>query len=99
LEDETDLTVTNARPLWQRQPLDGATVQHIGTVARRIEQTQNREERGFATAGRTCDGDVLAFANVHVNAGQRVGFDFIGEKHFGDTVEFDQGFRGHDLWG
>ena len=30
-------------------------------------------------------------ANVEVNAGERVGFDFVGQEDFGDAVEVDQG--------
>jgi hypothetical protein len=34
-----------------------------------------------------------------VDAGERVGFHFVGEEDFGDAVEFDEGFHGIFDWG
>jgi hypothetical protein len=50
LEDEPDLAVAHPRPLRQRQLGHRLIVQRVGAVGRRVEQAENREQRGLAAA-------------------------------------------------
>ncbi len=91
LEDETDLAIADPRALGEREVRDLAALERIAAVRRRVEQPENREQRRFAAAGGAGDGDIFAAANVEVNARERVRFDFVGEKDFGDAVEVNEG--------
>jgi hypothetical protein len=53
LEDEADLTVPDPRPLRRAQVGHVLVVQIIRAGAGRIQQPQQREQRGLAAAGRT----------------------------------------------
>ena len=54
----------------------------VASAARRIEQAEDREQRRFSAARRSGDGDIFAISDIKVNAGERVGFHFVSEKHF-----------------
>ena len=89
LENETDLAVADAGTLGEGEALDRATVEHVGAFGGRVEQTEDGKERGFTTTGRAGDGDVFALLDIHVDTGEGVGFNFVGEEDFGDAFEFD----------
>lgn len=91
LEDEADFAVSDAGALGEIEVSDGLAVEGVGAAGRGVEQTEDGEEGGFATAGRSGDGDVLAFGQGEVDPGQSVGFDLISEEDLGDAVELDQG--------
>src|ERR1044072_2757855 len=52
LENEADFAIADAGPLRKRKILDRMFVQDVLTVRRRIEQSQDGQQSGFATAGR-----------------------------------------------
>ncbi len=91
LENEADLAVADAGALGERQALDGAAVEDVGAVGRGVEEAEDGKEGGLAATGRAGDGDILALADVHVDAGQGVRLDLVGEEDLGHAVEFDQG--------
>ena len=94
LEDEPDLAVADARPLGERQVGDRLAVEHVVAVGRRVEQAENRQQRGLAAARRPGDGDVLAALDLEVDPGERVGLDLVGEEDLRDAVEVNQRLRG-----
>ena len=53
LKDETDFAIAHACTIVIRQFLHGPPIQQVASFCRRIEQSQNREQRGFTAAGRT----------------------------------------------
>ena len=71
----------------------GMSVQHVSPVSRRIEQSDQRQQRRLARAGRPGNRHVLSLANLHVNPGQRMGLHLIGEKNLGDVFHADYGSR------
>ena len=71
----------------KREVRNFTALERVAAADRRIEQPKDREQRGLATTGRAGDGDVFAGANIEVNAGERMRFNFIGEEDFGDAVE------------
>ncbi len=94
LEDEPDFAVPHPGALGQRQVGDRLAVEDVLAVGRRVEQAENRQERGLAAAGRAGDGDVLAGLDFEVDPGERVGFDLVGEEDLRDAVEVNQRLRG-----
>ncbi len=98
LEDKTDLAVADACPVGERQAFHLLTVEQIAAFGGRIEQAEDREQRRFAAARGAGDGDVFARLDFQINAGQRVGFDLVGEEDFFDAVEVNERFRfGHGI--
>ena len=69
---------------------DRLAVQRVAAVRGRVEQAENREQRGLAAAGRAGDRDVLALPNLEMDARERVGLDFVGVEHLGDGFQFDE---------
>ncbi len=94
LEDEADLSVSNAGALIGVDVLHRCAVERVAAAGRRIQQTQDRQQGRFAAARRPGNRHVLAFGDIEVHAGKRVGFDLVGVKHLGDGVEVDQGLGG-----
>ena len=90
LEDEADLAVPNAGALGGRELGHRLVVEPVLATGRRVEQAQEREQRGLAAAGRAGDGDVLAAAHLEVHLGEGVGLDFIGVEDLLDAFEADQ---------
>src|SRR6202044_521212 len=88
LEDEPDLAVPDAGALGVIQTRDWFATEFVCASRGRIEQTKNGQQRRFAATRRAGDGDIFAVMNLEANIGKRVGFDFIGEKHFFDVLEF-----------
>ena len=91
LKDEADLAIANARALRVIQVRHRLAVERVAAFGRRIEQAEDREQRGFAAAGWAGDGDVFALANIEMNARQRVSLDFVGVENLLDAFEFDEG--------
>ena len=91
LEDEADLAIADARALRKGEVRDLAAFERVAPVRWRVEQAEDREQGRFAATGRPGDGDVFALANVEVNAGERVRFDFVGEEDLGDAFEVNEG--------
>ena len=91
LEDESDLAIADARAIREREVRDFGALERIAAARRRIEQAEDGEQRRFAATGRSGDRDVFARADIEMNAGERVGFHFVGQEHFRDAVEMDEG--------
>ena len=89
LEDEPDLAIAHPRAFGMIEMLDRFIAQQVTAAGGRIEQSQDREQRGFAAAGGTGDGHVIAVADFKPNARQRVRFDFVGEEHLFDVVQLN----------
>src|SRR5690606_11270166 len=90
LEDEADLAVADPRPLRRVELLDRRAVHPIPAAARRIEQTEDREQRRFAATRRALDGHVLALADIEVNARKGVSLDLVGIEDLRHVLELDQ---------
>src|SRR5262249_27801811 len=90
LKDEADLAVANARALRGFEIRHRLVVERIRTIAGRVEQPQNRQQRRLPATGRPRDGDVLAFVNFEIDIVQGVCLDLVGEEDFPDALEFDQ---------
>ena len=74
----------------QLQVLHRLGVQHVRAVGRRIEQAQNRQQRGFSAARWPGDRQILALLDVQMNAGQRVRLHLVGLEDLGHAVHADQ---------
>src|SRR4051794_21279571 len=64
LEDETDLAIPNTRAFRKREVRNFAALKGVTAIRRRVEQTEDREERRLSATGRTGDGKIFALANV-----------------------------------
>ena len=91
LEDEADLAVPHVRPLSHRQVLDASSVEQVLAAGRRIEQADDRQQRGLAAARRSGDGHILAARNLHADLGERVRFHLVRIEHLGDSLHVDDG--------
>ena len=69
---------------------DRPVVQQVLAFGRRIEQTENRQQRRLPAARRPGDRDVLALADFHVNAREGVRLDLVGVEHLGHTIELQE---------
>ncbi len=56
-----------------------------------LEQAGDVEEGGLARARWPGDGDELAFAHLHVDAAQGVGFDHVGLVDLGELLHREHG--------
>src|SRR5204862_1128045 len=105
LKDESDLPVSNPRALRRCQLSDWLGRQCVLAVGRRIQQSENREQRRLSAAGWTGDGDVLTGLHLEVNVLKGVGLYLIGVKHLLDPRQSDQRLiavasaRGEGGWG
>ena len=68
LEDEADLVIANARALIVGQAAHVHVVELVGAGVERFEQAGDVQERRLAGAGRTGDGDELAFAHFRLKS-------------------------------
>ena len=91
LEDEADLAIPNPRALRKREVRDLAALERIAAVRSAYRAGRGWKGASIFRSPRAGDGDVFARADVEMDAGERVRFDFIGEEDFGDAVEVDQG--------
>ncbi|MNI63389.1 hypothetical protein D3C73_1187550 [compost metagenome] len=64
LEDEADLLVAQAAARIIAELADVLAVQHVGAAGEGFQQAGDVEEGGLAGAGRTGDGDELAFLDL-----------------------------------
>src|SRR5215469_8864416 len=64
LENESDLLITNARASRKIQVLDRLVIELIFAGAGRVQQTDDREQRGLAASRRPRHGHVFAFVNA-----------------------------------
>src|SRR6266576_1503928 len=90
LEHETDPPVADSGALGRRQVGHRLVLEQVAPVARRIEQTEDGEERRLAAPGGTIDRDVLAFADLEVHVRQRVRLDLVGEEDLADTLQLNE---------
>ena len=91
LEDKADLFIADAGALGVVQARHRLSVERVRAFGRRIEQTEDRKQRGLAAAGGTGDGNVFALFDVEVDARQRVRLDLVGVENFFDAFQFDEG--------
>ena len=68
LEDEADLAVADARALGRLELLDRPAVERVAALGRRVQQAQDREQRGLAAARGPGDRDVLASLDLQMHA-------------------------------
>jgi len=80
LEDETNLAVAYARAFRQAELGHGLPIQHVLALSGRIQQAENRKQRGLPAAGGAGNGEILALADVQVDACQSVRFHFVREE-------------------
>jgi hypothetical protein len=90
LKDEADLAIANAGAFGEAEVLDRLAVEPVIAARRRVEQTEDRQQRGFAATRRPGDGNELTVFDFEVNARQCVRFDFIGIKDLRDAFEPEQ---------
>src|SRR5712691_4018078 len=89
LKNEADLAIADAGALGRLQDVHRLLVQRVNALRQRIEQAEDGQQCRFSAARRTGDGDELAFADVEVDAGKRVGLDIVGDEYFGYALEMD----------
>src|SRR5579863_6604405 len=87
LENEADLAVANARAIRERKIRDRVRVDPVIAFGGRIEQAQDRKQRGFAASRGTGDGEKLSILDLQVHAAEGMSFYFVGVKDFGYALE------------
>src|SRR6185436_9225173 len=99
LEDEADLPVPNAGSLRGAELRHRLAVEHVGAARCRVEQAEDRQERGLPAAGWTCDGYVVAPPDLEMDLGQGMGFYLFGIEDLLDAFELNEraAIGGH--WG
>src|SRR3984885_12395967 len=90
LEDEADLLIADARALGEAQVLYRLAVQLVAPVGRRIEQSDDREQRRLAATRRSGHGNVIATQDRQVHAGERVRLDLIRVEDLGQRFDLYQ---------
>src|SRR5437899_5376462 len=90
LEHEADPPVADSGSLGRRQVGHRLVLEQVAPVARRIEQTEDGEERRLAASRRAVDRDVLALADLEVHVRERVRFDLVGEEDLADTLQLNE---------
>ncbi len=80
LEDEADLPVADASALHRCQRRDLVPVEQVVAVARRVEQSEDREQRRLAAARRAADRHVLTLVDVEVDVLQYVRLHLVGQE-------------------
>src|SRR6185295_967787 len=96
LEDESDLAVADTRPFAELQTLYRTAVELIGSVGRRVQQSENRQQSGLAAPGGSGDREIFTLFYIEMNARQSMRFDFIGHEDLLYSVEMNQYF-GHGM--
>src|SRR3954454_24964266 len=92
LEDEADLAIADARAVGEIELLDRFAGELVAAGRRRVEQTEDREERRFAAAGRAGDRDVLAAADLQMDGCQGMRLELVGVEDLAHVFESDQRF-------
>src|SRR6266581_9137905 len=90
LEDESNFLIANARARAEVQIFDRLAVQLIFPFGWSVEQADDREQRRLPASRRAGHGHVLSLANRQVNAGECVGFDFVGVEDLGELFNLNQ---------
>src|SRR6185369_3682489 len=91
LEDETNFAVSDPGALRKRKVLYRMTVEDVLTVARCIQQAQNREQSGFAAARRSGDGNVFTLFDIEMNTGECVCLNLVCVEDLLHISKVDQG--------
>ncbi len=94
LKDEADLAIADAGAIRQRKVRHGLGIDPVIAFRGRIEQPENREQRGFAAARRTGDREEFAVLDFQVHAAERVGLHFIGVENLGHAIQANQALFG-----
>ena len=68
LKNESEVFLVNLVPVFFLQPMDGMIEEIILAGPRAVMHSDQVEQRRFACAGRSHDGNELSFLNVHVDA-------------------------------
>src|SRR5262245_8438840 len=90
LKNKSDFAVTDPRARREVQAFHRLPVQMIFSGRRRIEQAQNRQQRGLATPRRPGNRYVLALTNRQMYSRKRVSLDFVRVKNFREPFNIDQ---------
>ncbi len=93
LKNEADFPIADAGALGRLEGVHRLLVQHVNALRRRIEEAEDGQQRRFSAARWTRDGDELAFADVEVDAGKRMGLEIAGDEYFGYALEMDHKFQ------
>src|SRR5207244_11042601 len=78
------------RPLGGRWIRDGPSFEQVGPLGRRVEQAQQRQERGLSAPRRPRDRDVVALLDLEMHVRERVRLDFVGVEDLLDALELNQ---------
>src|SRR6185369_7179150 len=89
LEDESDLTVTDHRSVCHVQVLHWCALERELAFTRRVEQSNDCQQRGLTRARRSGDSHVLALVDLHVNSAEGMRFHLVGEKHLLNAIHPD----------
>ena len=90
LEDESDGLVADLRPLRSREAGYGLAVEQIVAHRWRVQQPEDREQRGLTATRRPGDRHELTRFDLQVDVGQGVGFHFFGVKNLTEAFQVDQ---------
>jgi hypothetical protein len=90
LEDEADLAVADARPVGHAQVGDRLRVERVAPLGRRVEETEQREQRRLAAARGPGDRHELPVLDLQVDPREGVGLDLVGVEDLGDSLEADE---------
>jgi hypothetical protein len=88
------LNAWKMKPIWRFRTRARSARECVPPVRGRIEQAQDREQRGLSGARRPGYGDVFAFTDRQIDIGQRVSFHLVGVVHLPDALEINQCFIG-----
>ena len=70
--------------------IDRLTVERVLSRGRRVEQTENREQRALSATRRSGNREILAVANLEMNIRQRVGLHFVGVEDLAQAAHLHQ---------
>ena len=88
LEDEADVALAELRAVFLSETAHLVVQQHIAARCRVVQQAQNIEQRRFAAARRTHDGDELPLLHFERNAVQCDGLDLFGTENLLEVLDF-----------
>ena len=89
LENEPDLAVAHAGAIAGRKVGNGLAVQPVLAARGRVEQPENRQQRGLAASRWAADRHVFALGDLEIDVGERVRFDFVCQEDLGDRFQLD----------
>src|SRR2546428_11356856 len=91
LKDKANFAVANTSALRQRKSLNWVIIENVLAIGRRIEQTQNRQQRRFAATRGAGNREIFALLDIEMDAGKLVRFDFVCIEDFLDIREMNKG--------